>query len=111
MARSTDKRNSRYVQGGETDIYEQRLGWWDRRDLPIADDDITFEITPEYNQRPDKVAFKVYGNRDLIWLVLQYNTILDIITEFVTGKTIRLPTPARVTGKLLINSTGGKPIT
>jgi len=105
---STDQSNSRYVQGGDTDRLSQRLGWWERKEMLFADDDITFEITPEYHHRPDKVAFVMYGNRDLIWLVLQYNTIIDIITEFVTGNTIRLPTPSRVAREILINQTGGK---
>ena len=108
MANSTDKKHSRYVQGGDTDRYRHRLGWWERRELPLADDDITFEITPQYEHRPDKVAYDVYGNRDLVWLVLQYNTILDVVTEFVVGEKIRLPSQTRVTREILTKQTGGK---
>lgn len=110
MANSTDKRNSRYVQGGVTDRYSQRLGWWERNIFEWQDDDVVIEITAEYHQRPDKVAYDMYGNRDLIWLVLQYNTILDVTTEFVVGKTIRLPTQSRTSREILISSTGGNKV-
>ena len=41
---STEIRNSRYVQGGETDRYANRLGWWERRAMPRQDDDIRYTI-------------------------------------------------------------------
>lgn len=108
MSNSVEKRFSRYVQGGETDRYKERLGWWERRSFDFSDDDITFEITPEYEQRPDLIAHAVYGQAKLEWLVLQYNTILDITTELVRGKELRLPHPSRLSRNILTESTGGK---
>ena len=35
MSKSTERRSSRYVQGGLTDVYDQRLGWWERYELDI----------------------------------------------------------------------------
>ena len=104
---STEKRNSRYVQGGLTDRYPDRLGWWERTIYTPQDNDIVIEITNEYQHRPDKVAYTYYGSRDLDWLVLQYNTIVDVVTEFVVGRTIRLPSQSRVQSEILINQPGG----
>jgi len=103
--------DSRYVQGGQTDVYPDRVGWWERRPLPKADSDFTIEIQPGEDRRPDLVAARVYGRTNLEWLVLQYNAIVDVETEFTTGTEIRLPTPRRVTLDLLSQRTGGNPVT
>lgn len=116
MARNTGTTNSarstsgRYTQGGLTDRYRNRLGWWERFPLGRQNDDIRFTITPQYNGRPDLVAYRIYKKATLAWLVLQYNNIVDINTEFVTGKTIFLPTPRRAQVTILANTTGGNPV-
>jgi len=107
MSSSTDKKNSRLVQGGRSDIYAKRLGWWDRRIFERADDDIQFTITQVYARRPDLVAYDVYGKASLQWLVLQYNNILDINTEFIEDKIIYLPSYERVVFNILNHSEGG----
>ena len=107
-AKSTDKRLSRYVQGGTTDIFEKRLGWWDRSIQPFNDDDDILTITAKYDQRPHLVAYDWYGERDLMWLVLEYNTILDVTVEFVVGTEIRLPKKARVFREMLNKQVSNK---
>lgn len=87
---------SRYVQGGTVEVFPDRLGWWERKVFIVTADDLFFTIDAVYNQRPDKLAYDLYGKATYIWLVLQYNNILDITTEFVQGKEIFLPTPQRV---------------
>jgi hypothetical protein len=89
--------NSRYVMGGATEqLNPGFLDWWEERIFPRALDDIPFTISQKYNQRPDLLAFDTYGKDRLMWLILQYNTILNINTEFVTGAQILLPSPDRV---------------
>jgi len=105
--RSTDKKFSRYVQGGQTFRTDVRLKWWERRKLEKRDTDLFFEITPKYAGRPDLIAFDVYNNVALNWLVLQYNTIMDINLELIAGKTIRLPTPERVIFDIINQTSGG----
>lgn len=105
---SVDQKKSRYVQGGDTDRLSNRLGWWERITLPSHPTDFSFLITARYHQRPDLVAKDVYGSANLMWLVLQYLNIVDINTEFVSGKTILIPTTERVLSSLLGRSTGGK---
>ena len=41
---STENRNSRMVQGGLTDIYNNRLGWWEKRNFEKQNDDFIIEI-------------------------------------------------------------------
>jgi len=93
---SIKERYSRYTQGGVTDVYSNRLGWWDRQAFPFADDDISVTLSPRYARRPDMVAYDFYGKTSLMWIVLQYNNILDINTEFVEGKEIIIPSRERV---------------
>lgn len=97
------KKNTRYVQGGETDVFPKFLGWWEKREDIAIDqiDDIEFYITPQYDKRPDKVSFLFYGRPDISWLILQYNNIVDINEQFKTGLTIRAPSPMRVFANIL----------
>ena len=104
MTRSTDRRNSRYVQGGTTDQFPNRLGVWVRRSFPEDNSDEFVTLTPRYDKRPWLLAFDKYQDAQLMWFVLQYNTILDVNTEFVTGKVMRLPTATRLRIDLLSRS-------
>lgn len=105
--KSTNDKNSRYVWGGDSVQYSDRIGWWERRVLPQSDNDLLFVLTPIYSGRPDLVAYDLYGNAKLQTLVLQYNNILDPEVEFVTGKTIRLPLKSRVLLSILNKKSGG----
>lgn len=108
---STDGKRSRYVQGGTTERYSTRLGWWERQILEKNTTDVAVTITSKYALRPDLLAAEFYGDSRLQWLVLQFNNIVDINIEFVEGKEILLPSPSRVTFGMLNNSTGGVPPT
>lgn len=98
---STDNKNSRYVQGGITDVYSNKLGWWERTPIPYSDDDIMLTIDLKYSGRPSLLAYDLYGKDTLMWIVLQYNNIVDIEEEFVEGKEIRAPRPERVFFQIL----------
>lgn len=109
---SVDDPNSRYVQGGLTDVYPNRLGWWERTAPQFATDDLLIQsLPPKYNTRPDLLAYDLYGKAVLAWVVLWYNTIVDINTEFVTGAQIRCPSSARLYSSILTSQTGGNPVT
>jgi len=86
---------SRYVKGGETELDGNYLGWWELNPITPSVDDITITIPKKYHQRPDLLAFDVYGKAKYQWLILQFNTILDIEVEFVEGRKITIPSPAR----------------
>lgn len=109
LNKSTEYPRSRYVHGGDTTVYPTRLGWWQRRTLPKSDDDIFVTINSRYTRRPWMVAHDYYGESNYEWLILQYNSILDINEEFVAGKLIRIPTPQRLGLEILSGTVGGNP--
>lgn len=106
---STKNRNSRYVQGGLTDIYNKRLGWWEKRLLEKQNDDFVFAILKEEAGRPDLISQRVYGKAIYAWLVLQYNNIVDPEVELVPGKVITMPSQTRLTLDIITKAEGGTP--
>lgn len=64
--------------------------------------DITFIITNEYQYRPDKLSYKLYGTSDLWWIFSLRNPdlLLDPIYDFVDGLEIKAPTSERAFGLL-----------
>ena len=108
---STDNRYSRYVQGGLTDIYSKRLGWWEKRNLAQQDDDFIITVEEFETGRPDLISHRVYGKASYAWLVLQYNNIADPITEIVAGASIRMPSRGRLTLDIVTKPEGGNRIT
>lgn len=107
VTRATDSKNSRYVNGGTTDIYTSRLGWWEKRELDFADDDIRFVIDKSTEARPDMISYQVYGKAMYYWVVLQYNNIIDLQEELLAGKEIRLPKFSRLILSIMNKKTGG----
>lgn len=85
----------RYVSGGRVEKVSNRLGWWERKIFPSSVDDVNYVLVSRYNQRPDLLAYDAYGYSHLAWFILQYNNIINIHEEFVTGSTIILPTRTR----------------
>lgn len=105
---STNNSKSRYVQGGLTDRHPRRVGWWERREIPKDDSDVTVVITPAEDRRPDLIAYNMYETASLAWLVLQFNNIVDPEVELRAGAEIRLPTQRRLHLDILNRSTGGR---
>lgn len=108
--KSTDARSSRLVQGGLTDKYNNRLGWWERYRFPTSNSDVRYIIPQSRDRRPDLVAKDVYNQVKLSWLVLQYNNIIDIETEFRAGRELLLPTQQRVMAQITSQPVGGNPV-
>lgn len=110
LKKSTDNRNSRYVQGGNSDIYSNRMGWWERKPFERRDDDIRFIVSINEAKRPDVISELVYGKAIYAWLVLQYNNIVDIETELLPGKELFLPSQQRLILDIITSPTGGNRI-
>lgn len=92
---SLNRKNSRLVKSGKSEISGNKLGWWNR-DESFSEQDNTLTsivISSEYHHRPDLLAYYYYGSTEFEWAILQYNLIVDINEDFVTGKTIKIPTP------------------
>lgn len=107
---AADSTHSRYVNGGLTDRYANRLGWWERRGLEHADDDIRFVIDKDTENRPDLISFRVYNSVIYYWVVLQYNNVVDIQEELKSGTELRLPRYTRLLLSIMNKKTGGKQI-
>lgn len=101
---------TRYVQGGNTTIFNNRLGWWERRKIPTHHSDQTFVVRGRYVHRPDLIAQQMYNRADLAWLVLQYNNIVDTIEELTEGTTLTLPTYNRVLMQILTQPIEGNSV-
>jgi len=106
--KSTDNRNSRYVQGGTTELYSNRTGWWERREFERQDDDIRFVVGIGESKRPDIISQVAYGKAIYSWLVLEYNNIVDVETELLPGAVLFLPTQQRLILDIITKPTGGK---
>lgn len=74
----------------QNDLY---LDIWRPRPIPADSDDYTYQIQPQYNYRPDLLAFDLYGNPKLWWVFAQRNAdiIFDPIYDFKAGAVIKLP--------------------
>ena len=92
---------SRYTQGGKTVKFADRMGWWERRNIPPHDTDVYVEITPRYHKRPWMMAHDYFGDPQLDWVILQINAVLDISEDFVTGKVMRVPSKQRLLYEIL----------
>lgn len=99
--RSDLQRNSRYSQGGTSTVTANRIGWWERRTFTTSPLDVKIPITMRYANRPELLAYDMYGTTSLMWFVLQYNNISDVTEEFVVGVTLTLPTRDRLQRELL----------
>ena len=63
------------------------------RPVPAESNDASFTITTQYHNRPDLLAYDLYGSKDLWWVFAQRNMdiIKDPVYDFVAGTTIKLP--------------------
>ena len=104
---SVKRKDTRYVQGGTTTVRSKSVGWWERSDAlsKRADDDIIiFSLPAVYEGRPDILAYDLYENNNLEWVILQYNSIVDINEEFVAGAKIVAPSRERLFSSILIKT-------
>lgn len=69
------------------------LGVLQIRPIPLEDDDILYTIEPQYNHRPDLLAFDLYGTASLWWVFAQRNMdiIKDPVFDIEAGTKIFLP--------------------
>jgi hypothetical protein len=63
------------------------------RDIPAETDDILFEVTSTYENRPDLLAYDLYGDVNLWWVFAIRNKriIKDPTFDLVAGIKIYLP--------------------
>lgn len=92
----------RYVLGGITDVYPNRLGYWSMVDIPHNQpDDIIFTLDAKTQYRPDLISYKYYNETSFEWVVLQYNYIVDVNEEFIIGNVFSIPSYSRLFSNIL----------
>lgn len=76
-----------------TDQSNGYLGVITFRDLPYETDDILYEVTKGYENRPDKLAYDLYQNSELWWVFAVRNktVIKDSVFDLKAGVRIYLP--------------------
>ena len=72
---------------------EDRLGFFKIRPIPSQSDDYLYTVEPQYNHRPDLLAYDLYDDPKLWWVFAQRNmdTIKDPVFDMVAGVQIFLP--------------------
>lgn len=72
-----------------------RMGRYVHRTIPAAPTDRSFLITPTYHERPDRLAYDLYGSAEYWWVFMarNLNAIRDPIFDLTQGKTIIIPSP------------------
>jgi hypothetical protein len=102
--RSDQQRGGRYVQGGTTTVKGNRIAWWERKVFAKSPTDIVYTISAKYANRPDLLAYDMYGKSTLQWFIMQYNAISDVYEDFNEGTVILLPDRGRLFSELLAGS-------
>jgi hypothetical protein len=76
-----------------TEIVNGYLDVLNFRDIPSERDDILFEVTSTYNNRPDLLAYDLYQDEKLWWVfsVRNKSIIKDPIFDLQAGRKIYLP--------------------
>jgi len=77
----------------DTPLTENYLDIFSIRTVSADSDDVLYTVQPQYNYRPDLLAFDLYGDAGLWWVFTQRNmdVLQDPIFDLVAGKQIYLP--------------------
>lgn len=77
----------------KTTILPGYLAHLNARPVSAELDDILYTIEPQFNYRPDLLAYFLYGTSKLWWVFMQRNMdiIRDPIFDFTSGTQIYLP--------------------
>jgi hypothetical protein len=69
------------------------------RTVSAESDDFLYTIQPQYNLRPDLLAYDLYGDPALWWVFVQRNmdTLQDPIFDFIAGTKIYIPKNSSLT--------------
>lgn len=88
---------SRYVHGGDTETANNRLEWWNKRNLEMDPSDQVYVVENVYEGNPQALASVFYGDPRLWWFLCQYNNVLDPISEITAGRVLYIPMKDRMT--------------
>jgi len=83
---------------GKTKISRNTLDTLAIRPVPKMDDDVLYEVQPQFTHRPDLLSFSVYGTSKLWWVFAQRNmdVLKDPVFDLEAGVKIFLPREDRL---------------
>ncbi len=92
-------RNSLYAQ---TDFFGKYLDTARFINIPKNPDDVLFTVNKTYQNRPDLLAFDLYGDSGLWWVfaLRNPNTIKDPVFDMKIGTKCYIPKKSTLTGLL-----------
>lgn len=95
------KTSSPYSRTPIKDFY---LDLWVNKPVEPQDDDIFVTISAEHHERPDRLAYAVYGTPNLFWVFWMRNkdVIVDPIHDFQAGKRIYVPSLRYIQSEVLV---------
>lgn len=81
-----------------TEVFSNFLDIYVNRSIPKFNSDTLYQIDDVYNNRPDLLAFDLYGTPALWWVfaVRNPNVIKDPVFDFRTGVIIYIPSKETV---------------
>lgn len=108
-----NEKNGRFVYGGDTEVSARFLEWWERKVIEKDPSDILYVMEEKFVGRPDLLAHAFYGDVGLWWVICQFNGILDIDEELITGRPLLIPSQDKLDGsfKGTASPLGGNPST
>lgn len=76
-----------------TQYYSDFLDILSYRNIPAESDDVYYTLTKVHENRPDLLAYDLYGNSNLWWvfIVRNPNTFTDPVWDFVEGVKFFIP--------------------
>lgn len=87
---ATYLRTSPYYTTSDSNGYLDIMSF---RDIPAETDDVLYEVTKNYEHRPDLLAYDLYGDVNLWWVFAMRNksVIKDPTYDLTSGTKIYLP--------------------
>lgn len=95
---SVMRRTSRYVSGGETEVSDWALEWWERAVFNTTENDDEQYYVVEQNLAGELrlISELFYNTEANWWIIAQMNNILDPYGEVTPGVVLRIPSTATV---------------
>lgn len=77
---------------------------WEMDEIAISSKDRYFEVTGEFEHRPDLVSLMFYGTEQLYWVIAWANQMTEPFAQTTVGKRLRIPDREIVFQTLLVTS-------
>lgn len=96
------QKNSPYYKTPQITQYVDYLGYWDSTYILPKNSDLLMQLDPQYQYRPDLLAYTQYGTPQLWWIFMLRNpdVFKDPVWDFVANVRFYVPQKDTLTGLL-----------